>query len=269
MFAKNTILRGRASKYAWGPEPGALSIKSVLRGKAAWTTRAGRYELEPGQLLVLNDGEEYSVEVDALQPVETFCIFFAPGFVDDVRRALVTSSNELLDAGPAPPIGFFERIRFDRRLLDAIGTSSFAEVAEALVRSEEDVDARIARLPSLRETTRRELARRLNVAAAVMHARAGDALHLDDVASEACLSPFHLHRLFTSFFGETPHRYLTRIRLERACALLRGTRRGVAEIANECGFASIGSFTTLFTRTFGVPPARFRKNEEDALRAAQ
>jgi hypothetical protein len=84
MFAKNTILRGRARKSAWGPEPGARSIKSVLRGKAAWTTRAGRYELEPGQLLVLNDGEEYSIEVDALQPVETFCLFFAPGFVDDV-----------------------------------------------------------------------------------------------------------------------------------------------------------------------------------------
>jgi hypothetical protein len=75
MFAKNTILRGRAHKYAWGPEPGTLSIKPVLRGKASWTTCARRYELEPGQLLVPNDGEEYSIEVDALQPVETFCIF--------------------------------------------------------------------------------------------------------------------------------------------------------------------------------------------------
>lgn len=79
MFAKNAILRGRAARYACGPGPGALSIKSVLRGKAAWTTRAGRYELEPGQLLVLNEGEEYSIEVDALQPVETFCLFVAPG----------------------------------------------------------------------------------------------------------------------------------------------------------------------------------------------
>jgi AraC-like DNA-binding protein len=269
MFAKNAILRGRAARYAWGPGPGALSIKSVLRGKAAWTTRAGRYELEPGQLLVLNEGEEYSIEVDALQPVETFCLFFAPGFVDDARRALITSSDELLDTGVAPRVEFFERVRFDRDLTDAVASSSFVEVAEALVRSEEDVETRIARLPSLRDATRRELARRLGIAAAVMHARSGEALHLDDVASEACLSPFHLHRLFRGFFGETPHRYLTRIRLERARALLRGTRRGVAEIANECGFESIGSFTTLFTRTFGVPPSRFRKNEEDALAAAR
>jgi transcriptional regulator GlxA family with amidase domain len=85
-----------------------------------------------------------------------------------------------------------------------------------------------------------------------------------EAAREACLSPFHFHRLFTSFHDTTPHRYLTRLRLQRARTLLRGTTRDVTEVAFACGFESLGSFTTLFTRTFGISPARFRRNRETA-----
>src|SRR5687768_14874226 len=83
----NVLLAARARRHEVHRFAGPLSIKSVVDGAATWETRAGRFELVPGAALVLNDGEEYSICVDALQPVETFCVFFARGFVEDAFRA--------------------------------------------------------------------------------------------------------------------------------------------------------------------------------------
>jgi len=159
------------------------------------------------------------------------------------------------------------RMRASRDDDVAVDASMFA-LASQLVRAQCDVDARTARLPALRASTREELRRRLSIAAAVIHARLGERLSIAEIASEACLSPFHFHRAFASFFGETPHRYLTRLRLERARALLRGSERSVMDVARDCGFESLGSFTTLFTKRFGVPPARFRRIGEAPPEAA-
>ena len=78
------------------------------------------------------------------------------------------------------------------------------------------------------------------------------------LASVACMSPAHFIRSFKVAFGETPHRYRQRRRLERAMRLLQETERPVTEIAMAVGWASLGSFTTTFTRVVGVPPTAFR-----------
>ena len=59
-------------------------------------------------------------------------------------------------------------------------------------------------------------------------------------------------------FGESPHAYLLTRRLERAAALLRATDRSVVEICFEVGLRGVGSFTTSFTRTYGVTPTAYR-----------
>ncbi|MCU1231886.1 MAG: hypothetical protein JWO97_4770 [Acidobacteria bacterium] len=272
----NAIVAGRARQYDVRGFTGPLSVKAVIAGLATWQTPAGRFDVGPSGCLILNDGEEYSLTIDAPQPVETFCIFFARGFVEDAFRAATSSSATLLDAPVAPRVGFFERMQYEpdlraellrarsRRDDDVAVDASMFALAGTLVRAQCDVDVRTARLPALKASTREELRRRLSIAATVIHARIGERLSIADVAAEACLSPFHFHRAFTSYFGETPHRYLTRLRLERARALLRGTARSVSDVARDCGFESPGSFTTLFTKRFGVPPARFRRIGEAA-----
>jgi AraC-like DNA-binding protein len=79
-------------------------------------------------------------------------------------------------------------------------------------------------------------------------------LTVDDLASAAKLSRAHFSREFRRAFGEPPHSYLLTRRLERAAALLRNTDRSVAEICFSVGLQSIGSFTTSFTRTYGMSP---------------
>jgi AraC-like DNA-binding protein len=101
-------------------------------------------------------------------------------------------------------------------------------------------------------------ARHLLRAKDLADARYFEPLGVDDLAGAAGLSRAHFSREFRRAFGETPHAYLLTRRLERAAALLRTTDRSVADICLSVGLQSIGSFTTSFARTYGVPPAAYR-----------
>jgi transcriptional regulator GlxA family with amidase domain len=84
-------------------------------------------------------------------------------------------------------------------------------------------------------------------------------LTLEDLSLEADLSAWHFLRAFRSAFGETPHDFLTRMRVERAKDLLTISTRPVTEICFDVGFTSLGSFSTLFRREVGLSPAEFRR----------
>ena len=76
------------------------------------------------------------------------------------------------------------------------------------------------------------------------------------------LSPFHFARLFKASFGEPPHRYVTRQRIERAKRMLAQGDRSVAEIGFEVGFGESSSFTAAFRKMTGTTPARFRRQQD-------
>src|SRR6188472_2285708 len=101
-------------------------------------------------------------------------------------------------------------------------------------------------------------ARHLLRARDLADARYFEPLGVDDLAAAAGLSRAHFSREFRRAFGESPHAYLLTRRLERAAALLRTTDRSVADICLSVGLQSIGSFTTSFTRTFGLSPTAYR-----------
>jgi AraC-like DNA-binding protein len=112
-------------------------------------------------------------------------------------------------------------------------------------------------------------ARHLLRAKDLADARYFEPLAVDDLASAAGLSRAHFSREFRAAFGESPHGYLLTRRLERAAALLRTTDRSVADVCFSVGLQSVGSFTTSFSRTYGVSPtvyrARFPPAAEHAL----
>ena len=92
----------------------------------------------------------------------------------------------------------------------------------------------------------------------MIDARYREPLDVPALAKAAYLSPAHFSREFRRAFGETPHQYLLTRRLERAAAMLRNTDRSVADICFTVGLRSVGSFTTSFTRTFGMSPTAYR-----------
>ena len=92
-------------------------------------------------------------------------------------------------------------------------------------------------------------------------------LTVADLAREAGLSPAYFSREFRRTFGESPHEYLLTRRLERAAALLRNTDRSVTDICFAVGLASLGSFTTSFTRVHGMSPTAYRADFPPAAAA--
>lgn len=83
-------------------------------------------------------------------------------------------------------------------------------------------------------------------------------LDIAALASLACMSPAHYIRSFKATFGETPHRYLQRRRIERAMERLRRTDRSVSEVCVEVGWTSFATFSRTFREIVGCSPSDYR-----------
>lgn len=84
-------------------------------------------------------------------------------------------------------------------------------------------------------------------------------LDIASLARIAHVSEAHFIRAFRATFGETPHTYLQRRRIERAMFLLRSTEHTVTEICMDIGFASLGTFSRTFHRIVGETPSDYRR----------
>jgi AraC-like DNA-binding protein len=92
-------------------------------------------------------------------------------------------------------------------------------------------------------------------------------LDVPSLARVAYVSPAYFSRQFRETFGETPHRYLQRRRVERAMELLRETERPVTEICLDVGFNSLGTFSRTFRDVVGESPTSYRSRFADGGRA--
>jgi AraC-like DNA-binding protein len=84
-------------------------------------------------------------------------------------------------------------------------------------------------------------------------------LDVPALARIAHVSRAHFIRTFQATFGETPHRYLQRRRVERAMYLLRTSERSVTEICHRVGFTSLGTFSRTFSDIVGESPSAYRR----------
>jgi len=103
-----------------------------------------------------------------------------------------------------------------------------------------------------------DLNRRLLRARDAMDRAYAEPLDVRAVAAVAHVSPAHFSRTFRAVFGETPHRYLQRRRVERSMFLLRETDRSITDICFDIGFSSLGTFSRTFHGIVGETPSGYR-----------
>lgn len=266
----HVILNGRARDYHVAAFAGPLSIKSVLCGSAIWQTDEGDFEIGPGSALIINHRQPYSITVESRTIVETLCVFFADGFVEDVYRALTASDATLLENPAAhQPVEFQQRLRSNdhlltpllRKLHQTCDEDDLLRLAEALAGSQRESAAQASKIGALKPSTEVELLRRVHRGRNVIEGSLSQPIALQAIAREAALSPYHFHRCFTRVFGETPNSYVTRRRMERAAALLSGGDMPVTDVALACGYQSVTSFSGLFRRHTGAAPREFRRRK--------
>src|SRR5256712_9227600 len=104
-----------------------------------------------------------------------------------------------------------------------------------------------------------ESIRRLLRARDAMDRTYAEPLDIAALAAVALISQAHFIRTLRATFGETPHRYLQRRRVERAMYLLRATTRSVTDICLDVGFTSLGTFSRSFRDIVGEAPTTYRE----------
>lgn len=272
----SAVLNGRGTHYEVNNYRTTLSIKSVMRGAARYYTPQGQYLLTPDSFLILNDGQRYSLEFEGRGMTETLCPFFQPGFLE---QAAARNSLDSVDAA-APAIDFCERLyprtgEVARELADLHAglhcpraSTPWLEdrmyaLAQSLAGLHLQVRGEAESFPGLRPATRMELYRRLYRGRDFLLSCYDRPLTVADAARAACLSPFHFQRMFKSAFGQTPMHFLQETRLKAASRMLTRTGDDVTSICFAAGFESLGSFSWLFRKRFGVPPRSFRENSRN------
>src|SRR6186997_70938 len=103
-----------------------------------------------------------------------------------------------------------------------------------------------------------DLNRRLLRARDAMDRAYAESLDVPAIAAVAHISPAHFSRSFRAVFGETPHHYLQRRRVERSMFLLRETDRNITDVCLDVGFTSLGTFSRTFRDIVGETPSSYR-----------
>jgi len=150
----------------------------------------------------------------------------------------------------------FARFKNQQAISDNELATLLGEFLKINIRSHQEME----QINAVRKSTRGEIYRRLSVARLYMLSRLDQPLQLSEIAIEAQMNRFHFLRLYEQLFGETPHQFLTRKRLELACKLLKYDSLSITEICDQLGFESLPSFSLLFKKHIGSSPSQYRQN---------
>jgi AraC family transcriptional regulator len=258
---------------------GKYVLHAVLHGRANYMIEKRQVTLLPGSFIFLNPDTCYSIDIDSVEEVSTCSIFFDADFVRDFEYTYLAELKDLLDnpvAGQSGQSRFMESIHF---LTGAIklnlqqlcrymenGTNDQLLLTEYLnhclinyyILYHSEIVKREASLKFLSCATRTEILRRLSIAKDYMISNYNKNIRLDDIAQVACLSVNHLLRTFKQAYQQSPHQFLTQIRLQQAKHLLKSTAYPVNEIVDIVGFECPSSFIRLFRNSFKVTPGQYR-----------
>jgi len=182
---------------------------------------------------------------------------------EELRWLFITF--DMIDAAP------LQALRFRPFVITPVVRQTGAELVEAyLTRGEGDLTSLLLAVllqrirqaePILRRHQRPLVAPGLIMQVNQLAQNNEQPLSAKEIASSLGISPSHLRARFRASCGVSLGRHLRRLRLEKACGLLRLSQRRVTEVAELCNFASIYSFSRAFHSAYGVSPMAYRHGD--------
>jgi AraC-like DNA-binding protein len=252
---------------------GPLSIRAIWGGSERCTVGRRTFCVDEDNYLVINGGREYLACPERCDTGESLTIFFS----DAAQRTCAVgcagdgvlrpgASNELF-AEHLRPHGdavsqYLQRIREARQrgITDNSWYSKQVRMLYAqLVVSNDELQCKSAMFAPASLSTRTELFRRVMTATDYINSNYMSPVTLDDIASAALLSKFHLSRLFRAFHGVSPAVYLRAKRIRTAERLIERSDADLAEIAERSGFGSRWSLFRALRQRRGMSGQRIRE----------
>jgi len=273
------IIRESTYNISYPKLSGKYALHVVFAGEVDYTIDKRHITLVPGSFIFLNPGTCYTKSIDSATEVDTLTILFDPEFIINFESSGLLNANLLSDSSEVVKQ---RKIRLLESIYPLQGNIRFnllqlvrqveAEVCDPVLLMEylnhtlldyydiydSEVIKREASLQFLNGGTKTEILRRLSVARDYMVSNYRKRIQLDEIAQVSCLSVNHLLRTFKQAYQQSPHQFLTRIRLQQAKYLLKNTDYPVGEIVDIVGFECPSSFIRLFRNSFNVTPGQYR-----------
>jgi AraC family transcriptional regulator len=261
-----------------------ISIKFVLKGAERYYDSEGaQYLVKEGEFL-LGSFEQHSgaCVVESSSYVEGICLYIKPELLNEVYSLLVNKEGNDPEAFPHTHLtypGFFNNIFTSRHTpLDArlkeiaawfynyesmmpenMFDEYMAGVCEKIVELQFGVHKSLARLDFLKNTTRKEIMKRLLLAKSYIEDNYLNNPTLDEIAAYAGISKYHFLRNFKLAYRQSPFEFIQDKRLQHAKRVIEKRERDLKDIASLCSFSDLAAFSKSFKRKFGVPPSAIQK----------
>ena len=234
-----------------------LTLRYVARGEERYTIGGKTFRLAEGQLMLAHQNDGAEIDIRKIEPKGTLglCAFLA----SDDGHELGELAGPIVLGGPCSTIGTLMKLTLGNLLRPVPGKPEQAmALAHALRRDLPTLLAELARqaeaVQASKPATRLEAIRRVNVARAYLHSETGRIVNLDELATVAGTSRFHLLRTFQQCVGATPAVYHRRLRLRLALDASRSRGLPLDSIADEFGFAGASGLSHAHRRTYGQSP---------------
>lgn len=265
-------VKSRASHR--GGIKGPLSLFYNLNGQSRVSLASKSVDLRPGFFFLTNASQVYDLDIPT--SAETFNIHFGEQFLEEILESF--RFPQKLDQDwriKGTPYHVYNRLYPENpllhRLILAIQTREEEGFLDPLWLEEQlynilciilsishkDFD-NINQLPAMRTSSREEIFRRLSLAADLIYAHYDQALSLEELAQCSFFSKFHFLRLFKVAFGQSPHQFITQVRIQKAKEWLEYTDWPIHLIAESIGLENTSSFSRLFRQRTSMYPTTFR-----------
>ncbi|MBI1770655.1 MAG: helix-turn-helix transcriptional regulator [Bacteroidetes bacterium] len=252
---------------------GPFSLFGNLKGSSFVKVDTRKVKVSEDHFFITNSGQNYSLEIDDKSKTETFNIHFGDQFADQLIHSQSSSVEKIMEERFQTPIhsfSFHNRLirktkEINELLLELQSNKDELKEEELLshlfielFREELKLTHATKALPSIRESTRSELVKRILLSTDYIHEFYNQQLTLGELANTSCLSKFHFLRLFKIATGQTPHQFITKVRIEKSKELLNNSNEEIKQIADIVGFSDSSSFSRAFHQHVGAYPSQFR-----------
>jgi AraC-like DNA-binding protein len=233
-----------------------MSITAVAAGSFRYRSAHGSALLAPGALLLGNAGSAYECTFEHSPGDRCIHFAYAPEALEEIAAAVPSVRRTEFRIHRIPPVPAILPLSVRAELQAAVHDAvrweglSFALAGEVL-----GLLADAAR-PSAPRSRRDE--RRVSEVLHAIETRYAEPQSIAELASMACMSPYHFMRTFREIVGATPYQYLLHTRLRRAAIAMGETGEPISAIAYDAGFGDLSTFAKAFRRAFNLTPGQFR-----------
>ncbi|ASI35609.1 AraC family transcriptional regulator [Exiguobacterium sp. N4-1P] len=249
-----------SSLYQWNGlerrDKGSLIFQYTLSGTGQLRIDGKNYRLDPGHGFIVSVPSDFEYGVIEGEPDWTFIYITLQG---EIANLCFTKLRKRF----GPVVRFHpesEPIKRLTTIYDAAASDTISDGFQASALGYTflmALETFLANPTDMLTDTPPSIARSLVYA----HEHYADSLGIEDLATVARLSRYHFSRLFKKTVGMTPNHYITRLRVERAAALLTETSKTIDQIAKEIGYPNSNYFNKVFRKESSYSPSEFRKKK--------